>query len=77
MMAEATAVVAAEAPNLPPGHITGAEAAALMAEGELPPQPPEGYGASALQRLTFWREPTEVLAEEPPPPPEAEFEPES
>ena len=76
MMAEATAVVAAEAPNLPPGHITGAEAAALMAEGELPPQPPEGYGASTLQRLAFWREPTEVLAEEPPPPPEAEFEPE-
>ena len=66
----------AEAISVPQGHISGAEAAA-MARGEPPPQQPsEGRGASTLQRLAFWREPTEVLAEEPPPPPEAEFEPE-
>ena len=65
----------AEAITIPHGHVSGAEAAA-MARGEPPPQPSEGRGASTLQRLAFWREPTEVLAEEPPPPPEAEFEPE-
>ena len=67
MMAEATAVVAAEATNLPPGHITGAEAAATMAAGEPPPQPSEGLGARTLQRLASWR-----AGEEPPPPPAAE-----
>ena len=76
MLAEETAEFAPEAASLPPGHVSGAEAAA-MARGEPPPQQPsEGRGASTLQRLAFWREPTEVLAEEPPPPPEAEFEPE-
>ena len=58
---------AAEAITLPQGHITGAEAAALMAEGEPPPQPSEGWG----RRFASWR-----AVEEPPPPPEAEFEPE-
>ena len=67
MMAEATAVVAAEATHLPPGHITGAEAAAMMAEGEPPSQPPTGWG----RRFASWR-----AVAEPPPPPEAEFEPE-
>ena len=66
----------AEAISVPQGHISGAEAAA-MAREEPPPQPSEGRGASTLQRLAFWREPTEVLAEELPPPPEPEFEPES
>ena len=67
MMAEATAVVATEATNLPPGHLTGAEAAALMAEGEPPPQQSVGWG----RRFASWR-----AVEEPPPPPEAELEPE-
>ena len=68
---------------MPHGHISGAEAAAMMAEGEPPPQPSEGWG----RRFAAWRagESAEVLAvdEEPPPapamtgyPPEAEFEPE-
>ena len=56
-----------EAITVPQGHITGAEAAALMAEGEPPPQPSEGWG----RRFASWR-----AVEEPPPPPEAEFEPE-
>ena len=80
------AVPSAEAIIMPPGHGSGAEAAAMMAEGELPPQPSEGWGRRSLQRLASWRagESAEVLAvEEPPPPPaaeasapEAEFEPE-
>ena len=84
MMAEETAEFAPEAASLPPGHVSGAEAA-MMAEGEPPPQPSEGWGRRSLQRLALWRagESAEVLAvEEPPPPPktayppEAEFEPE-
>ena len=82
MMAEETAELAPEAASLPPGHISGAEAA-MMAEGEPQPQPSEGWG----RRFAAWRagESAEVLAvdEEPPPapamtgyPPEAEFEPE-
>jgi len=80
-----TAEFAPEAVSLPPGHVSGAEAAA-MARGEPPPQPSVGWGARTLQRLASWRagESAEVLAvEEPPPPaaeeayaPEAELEPE-
>ena len=66
MMAEETAEFAPEAASLPPGHITGAEAAA-MAAGEPPPQPSVGWG----RRFASWR-----AVAEPPPPPEAEFEPE-
>ncbi len=66
MMTE-TAEVTEEAPNLPPGHLTGAEAAALMAEGEPPPQQSAGWG----RRFASWR-----AVEEPSPPPEEEFEPE-
>ena len=62
-----TAEPIAEAITVPHGHITGAEAAALMAEGEPPPQPSEGWGARTLQRLASWR-----AVEEPPPPPAAE-----
>ena len=56
---------------IPHGHVSGAEAAAMMAAGEPPPQPSEGWGRRSLQRLASWR-----AGEEPPPPPEAEFEPE-
>ena len=69
----------AEAITLPHGHVSGAEAAAMMAEGEPPPQQSVGWGRRSLQRLTSWR-----AVEEPPPPPpaaeafapEAELEPE-
>ena len=67
MMTEETAEFAQEAASLPPGHVSGAEAAALMAEGEPPPQPSAGWGS----RFASWR-----AVEEPPPPPEAELEPE-
>ena len=60
----------AEAINVPHGHVSGAEAAA-MAAGEPPPQPSEGWGRRSLQRLASWR-----AVEEPPPPPEAELAPE-
>ena len=85
MMTEETAEFAPEAASLPPGHVSGAEAAA-MAGGEPPPQPSVGWGARTLQRLASWRagESAEVVAveEAPPPPaaeayaPEAELEPE-
>jgi hypothetical protein len=58
---------APEAASLPPGHVSGAEAAAMMAEREPPPQPSAGWG----RRFASWR-----AVAEPPPPPEAEFEPE-
>ena len=74
MMTEETAEFAQEAASLPPGHVSGAEAAAMMAEGEPPPQPSAGWGS----RFASWR-----AVEEPPPPPaaeayapEAELEPE-
>ena len=77
MLAEETAEFAPEATSVPPGHVSGAEAAA-MAKGEPPPQSSEGWGARNLQRLASWR-----AVEEPPPPPaaeayapEAELEPE-
>ena len=57
----------AEAINLPHGHVSGAEAAAMMAEGEPPPQQSAGWGRRSLQRLASWR-----AGEEPPPPPAAE-----
>ena len=66
MMAEETAELAPEAASLPPGHVSGAEAAAMAAE-EPPPQPSVGWG----RRFASWR-----AVEEPPPPPQAEFEPE-
>ena len=59
---------------IPHGHVSGAEAAAMMAAGEPPSQPSEGWG----RRFASWR----PVAEPPPPPaaeayaPEAEFEPE-
>ena len=56
-----------EAISVPQGHVSGAEAAAMMAEGEPPPLPPAGWGS----RFASWR-----AVEEPPPPPEAELEPE-
>ena len=52
--------------EVPQGHVSGAEAAA-MAEGEPPPQQSAGWGS----RFASWR-----AVEEPPPPPQAEFEPE-
>ena len=61
MMAEETAEFAPEAASLPPGYVSGAEAAAMA-------QPSEGWG----RRFASWR----AVAEPPPPPPEAEFEPE-
>ena len=66
IMAEETAELAPEAASLPPGHVSGAEAAAMAAE-EPPPQPSVGGG----RRFASWR-----AVEEPPPPPQAEFEPE-
>ena len=39
MMTEETAEFAQEAASLPPGHVSGAEAAMMMAAGEPPPQP--------------------------------------
>ena len=57
----------AEAITVPQGHVSGAEAAALMAEGEPPPQQSVGWG----RRFASWR-----AVAEPPPPPEPEFEPE-
>ena len=62
MMTE-TAEITTEATNMPPGHLTGAEAAAMTA-GE---QPSVGWG----RRFASWR-----AVEEPPPPPEAELAPE-
>ena len=67
MMSEAPPQAAepiAEAINLPHGHVSGAEAATMMAAGEPPQQPSEGRG----RRFASWREP--------PPPPEAELGPE-
>ena len=64
--AETTAEATSEA-AVPHGHVSGAEAAALMAEGEPPPQQSAGWG----RRFASWR-----AVVEPPPPPEAEFEPE-
>ena len=60
MMAEETAEFAPEAASLPPGYVSGAEAAAMA-------QPSVGWG----RRFASWR-----AVAEPPPPPEAEFEPE-
>ena len=53
---------------IPHGHVSGAEAAAMMAAGEPQPQPSAGWG----RRFASWR-----AVAEPPPPPEPEFEPES
>ena len=66
MMAEETAELAPEAASLPPGHVSGAEAAA-MTKGEPPPQESVGWGRRSLQRLASW-----WAVEEPPPPPAAE-----
>ena len=66
MSEEPIAEPIAEAINLPHGHVSGAEAAA-MAEGEPPPQQSAGWG----RRFASWR-----AVAEPPPPPQAEFEPE-
>ena len=65
--AETTAEATSEVAAVPHGHVSGAEAAAMMAEGEPPPQPSGGWG----RRFASWR-----AVAEPPPPPEAEFEPE-
>ena len=46
MMAEETADFAPEAASLPPGHVSGAEAA-MMAEGEPPPQPGSWFSGAA------------------------------
>ena len=72
MMTEETAEFAPEAASLPPGHVSGAEAAA-MAEQSVAP---EGWTqrnframSASTPRIAYVPTTAEAMAEEPPPPP--------
>ena len=72
MMTEETAEFAPEAASLPPGHVSGAEAAA-MAEQSVAP---EGWTqrnframSASTPRVAYVPTTAEAMAEEPPPPP--------